>query len=270
MSPHDPLARTPAVLEELQLLRPPVWPAGCGAVMTTRLGGVSRPPFDALNLRGAPFLPDDAHDVAENRRRFAATIGATPVYLDQVHGSRVVRLRQDDLASDESALERADASIATEPGVACTVLVADCLPVLFASRDGRTVGAAHAGWRGLSGGVLAATMGALCEASGQPPSAFVAWIGAGIGPVHFEVGADVPAAFDTGEARHFRAAPARDGTPKWMGDLAAIALGRLRGLGLDSVVASGLCTVADRERFFSYRRDGLTGRLAAAAWIRRP
>ena len=264
--PIRALDETPP-LPESMLLRPPSWPAGCGALMTTRQGGVSRAPFDALNLRGEPFLPDDPADVAENRRRFAATLGAQPVFLDQVHGSRVVRLVEADTQTDTEALERADASITTAPGVACTVLVADCLPVLFASRDGRAVGAAHAGWRGLAAGVLASTVQALCEASGQPPSAFVAWIGAGIGPAHFEVGADVPAAFERDEAHHFQPAPARAGAPKWMADLAGLAVGRLRRLGLEEVSAAGLCTVSDRARFFSYRRDGQTGRLAAAAWI---
>jgi YfiH family protein len=164
-------------------------------------------------------------------------------------------------------VHEADASISTAPGVACTVLVADCLPVLFATRDGRAVGAAHAGWRGLAGGVLEATVAALRGAIEAAPGDIVAWLGACIGPDRFEVGADVREAFDPDEARHFHAAPARDGRPKWMADLPALALGRLRRLGLDEVSGCGLCTASDASRFFSFRRDGLTGRLAAAAWI---
>jgi hypothetical protein len=253
-------------IPESALLRPPHWPAGCGAVMSTRLGGVSAPPFDSMNLRGPPFVADDALAVAENRRRFAATIAAVPVYLEQVHGTRVVRLEPGHVEAD-AVTEKADASITTERGIACTVLVADCLPVLFASRDGRAVGAAHAGWRGLAGGVLEATVAALCTATGLQPRDFIAWIGAGIGPGQFEVGADVVAAFGPGEAAHFRAAEPRAGVPKWLTDLPALAQDRLRGLGLDDVSGCGLCTASDRARFFSYRRDGLTGRLAAAAWI---
>ena len=253
-------------IPEDALLRPPRWPAGCGAVMSTRRGGVSASPFDSMNLRGPPFVADDELAVAENRRRFAATIAATPVWLDQVHGTRVVRLGAAHAACG-AAVEKADASITTERGIACTVLVADCLPVLFASRDGRAVGAAHAGWRGLSGGVLEATVAALRDAAQLPASDFVAWIGAGIGPARFEVGEDVVAAFDAGEAGHFRSSPARDDVPKWLADLPALARGRLRRLGLADVSDAGLCTVSDASRFFSYRRDGLTGRLAAAAWI---
>jgi len=253
-------------IPEDALLRPPRWPAGCGALMTTRVGGVGEPPFDTLNLRGPPFVADDPLAVAENRRRFVATMAATPVWLEQVHGTRVVRLAAAH-AEPGAPAERADAAVTTERGIACTVLVADCLPVLFASRDARAVGAAHAGWRGLSGGVLEATVDALREASGLPAADFVAWIGAGIGPGHFEVGADVPAAFAAHEAVHFRPTAPRGGVPKWHADLRAIAAARLRGLGLSEVSAAGLCTADDASRFFSYRRDGLTGRLAAAAWI---
>ncbi|HSW06537.1 polyphenol oxidase family protein, partial [Aquabacterium sp.] len=134
----------------------PEWdaPASVAALMSSRIGGVSRAPFDSLNLR-PPELPGDAVDdrlaVVENQRRFAQALGATPVYLDQVHGARVVHLGPQDLAAG-LPLHRADASVSTTPGLACTVLVADCLPVLLCSRDGRAVGAAHAGWRGLAAG----------------------------------------------------------------------------------------------------------------------
>ena len=255
----EPLARA-------ELLWPDRWPAGTGALMTTRAGGVSAAPFDSLNLRRQVDSAAETIAVAENRRRFATTLGAAPVFLDQVHGTRVVRLTSAHIASD-AATERADASITTVPGIACTVLVADCLPVLFATRDGKAVGAAHAGWRGLAGGVLEATVDAIRAAAQVPAADIVAWLGAAIGPTHFEVGDDVLDAFNEHEGRHFVAAPPREGVRKWMADLPALAEGRLRRLGLADVSGCGLCTVSDASRFFSYRRDRLTGRLAAAAWI---
>ena len=257
------------IVEPLPLdafFRPPHWPSGTGALMTTRVGGVSAAPFDSLNLRAQTDDPPDHIAVAENRRRFATTLGATPVFLDQVHGNRVVRLGAAH-AGPDAAIERADASITTVSGIACTVLVADCLPVLFATRDGRAVGAAHAGWRGLAGGVLEATVDAIRAAVPVAAGDIVAWLGASIGPQRFEVGADVLAAFHDAEARHFVPAPAREGVPKWLADLPALAEGRLRRLGLTEVSGCGLCTVGDASRFFSYRRDRVTGRLAAAAWI---
>ena len=257
------------IVEPLPLdafFKPSAWPRGTGALMTTRVGGVSAAPFDSLNLKAQTADPLDQIAVAENRRRFATTLGATPVFLDQVHGTRVVRLTAAHTSPD-APTERADASITTVPGIACTVLVADCMPVLFATRDGRAVGAAHAGWRGLAGGVLEATVDAIRAAVPVAAGDIVAWLGASIGPTKFEVGADVPAAFHDAESRHFAPAPAVDGVPKWLADLPALAEGRLRRLGLTEVTGCGLCTVSDASRFFSYRRDRVTGRLAAAAWI---
>ena len=257
------------IVEPLPLdafFRPAAWPKGTGALMTTRVGGVSVAPYDSLNLKAQTSDPLDQIAVAENRRRFATTLGAAPVFLDQVHGTRVVRLTAAHIGPGAET-ERADASITTTPGIACTVMVADCLPVLFATCDGRAVGAAHAGWRGLAGGVLEATVDAIRAAVPVAAGDIVAWLGASIGPAAFEVGADVLDAFHAGEARHFVPAPARDGVPKWMADLPALAEGRLRRLGLTDVAGCGLCTVHDASRFFSYRRDRVTGRLAAAAWI---
>jgi polyphenol oxidase len=246
--------------------RPAAWPSGTGALMTTRVGGASVAPFDSLDLKAQAGDPLDEIAVAQNRRQFAATLGATPVFLDQVHGTAVVRLGAAHIHPD-APTERADASVSTVPGIACTVLVADCLPVLFATRDGRAVGAAHAGWRGLAGGVLEATVDAIRAAVPVAAADIVAWMGASIGPARFEVGADVLAAFHAAESRHFAPAPARDGVPKWLADLPALAEGRLRRLGLVDVTGSGQCTVADASRFFSFRRDRVTGRMAAAAWI---
>jgi polyphenol oxidase len=240
-------------------------PAGVRGLMATRLGGVSRPPFDSLNLR-PPGLRGDAVDdsaaVDENQRRFAAALGgAQPVYLDQVHGVAVQRLTRSDAA--QPTLPRADASITTEAGVACTVLVADCLPVLFATADGAGVGAAHAGWRGLSAGVLDATAHALAQATGSSPSSLHAWLGACIGPQRFEVGNDVLEAFADSPPELFVPTGA---TGKWRADLAGLARWRLDRLGLTRVAGGQWCTHSDASRFFSFRRDAITGRHAAAIW----
>ncbi len=243
----------------------PDWaaPPGVGALMSTRLGGVSRAPWDSLNL--GTLVGDDPGAVAENRLRWAHTLSAHPVWLNQVHGARVVHIRADDVAREPAT---ADAAWTDQPGLACTVLVADCLPVLFASSDGRAVAAAHAGWRGLAGGVLEATLAALREGAGVAPEAVVAWLGPCIGPRAFEVGADVLQAFAAlgRVAPRFVSRPRPDGAARWLADLQALAAARLAAAGVQQVHASGLCTVDDGSRFFSFRRDGRTGRMAASVW----
>ncbi len=232
-------------------------PASVGALMSTREGGVSRAPWDSLNLGVA--VGDDPAAVAENRRRFAEATGAEPVWLRQVHGARVVRAGVDtDLV--------ADAAWTDIPGIACAVQVADCLPVLLARRDGRAVAAAHAGWRGLAAGVVEAAVSALCEGSGCTPQDLVAWLGPCIGPRRFEVGADVVAAFPQAPQR-FVFRPRPDGAERWLADLAGLARERLGAAGVGPVGGAGWCTVEDPERFFSFRRDGTTGRMAAAVWL---
>lgn len=246
----------------------PDWGAdGVGALMSTRRGGVGSGPFATLNLRDG--LGDDAATVAANRARFARSLGGAPVLLNQVHGARVVRLGPDD-ARPQALVHTADASITTVPGIACVVQVADCLPVLLAAPQGRGVGAAHAGWRGLAGGVVDHAVQALCEASGSAPDHLKAWLGACIGPTHFEVGADVLQAFGAdphagGDLLRFQ--PHAEG--KWMADLAGLARDRLRALGVQSVSGGRWCTAEDASRFFSFRRDRVTGRMAAAVWIER-
>lgn len=227
-------------------------PASVGAFCSTRVGGVSAAPYDSMNLGTA--VGDDPAAVAENRRRFGAALGAEPVWLRQVHGARVVRLGHD------AGLD-ADAAWTDEPGRACVIQVADCLPVLLARADGRAVGAAHAGWRGLAGGVVEATLAAL------GPGEVVAWLGPCIGPRQFEVGADVLAAF-AGDEAHFVPRTRADGTPGWLADLPALARARLVRAGVTRVAGGAWCTVEDASRFFSFRRDRLTGRLAAAVWLR--
>jgi polyphenol oxidase len=246
----------------------PDWPGSVGAagLMSTRAGGVSAPPFDTMNLR-APHerddTPDDAEAVRENRRRYAAACGGAPVYLRQVHGATVVRLQQADV---QASAHEADASFTTEPGIACTVLVADCLPVLFAAPGG--VAAAHAGWRGLAAGVLEHSVVALAGATGCAPQAMHAWLGACIGPRRFEVGADVLRAFgaESEAPGPFFQAAAVDG--KWWADLPGLARARLQAAGLTQISGGGWCTVEDGSRFFSFRRDRLTGRMAASVWLK--
>jgi YfiH family protein len=240
----------------------PDWKApGVGALMTTRRGGFSQAPFDSMNLRGG--LGDDDQAVRSNQRLLADAIGVTPVYLNQVHGPRVVRLTAADAAPD-APVHEADAAVTTTSGIACTAQVADCLPVLFAAPG--AVGAAHAGWRGLAGGVLEATVQALCEAARCEPDRLQAWLGACIGPERFEVGADVLRAFGADPARdNARFRPQPDG--KWMADLPGLARGRLQALGLKRIGGGRWCTVSEPSRFFSFRRDRVTGRMVAAVWL---
>ena len=242
--------------------------AGIGAVMTTRHGGTSRAPWQSMNVGAA--VGDAASAVAANRVLFAHAIGATPVWLRQVHGSRVVRVGAVD-AADEALPIEADASVTTEAGVACTVQVADCLPLLFADRAGRAVGAAHAGWRGLAAGVAERALEVVCDAASCEPAAVRVWLGACIGPRCFEVGANVLDAFghdlrDNAAERFIARGAAHPG--KWLADLAGLARDRLAAAGVRELGGGGWCTASDASRFFSFRRDGVTGRMVAAVWIR--
>ena len=235
---------------------------GVGAVMTTRRGGTSAAPFASMNLQPGA---DDPGAVAANQALLEEAIGARPVYLEQVHGDGVVRLTLAE-AAPASAPPIADAAVTTEPGLACTVRVADCLPVLFAAPGARGVAAAHAGWRGLAAGVLERTVAALCEAAGCAPRELKAWLGASIGLARFQVGADVLNAFGAAaSAPGARFVPDQPG--RWLADLPGLARDRLRAAGVQSIGGGGWCTVDDSERFFSFRRDRITGRMAALAWI---
>jgi polyphenol oxidase len=250
----------------------PDWPvpAHVGALMTTRAGGISKAPFDGLNIGVA--VGDDPAAVAHNRRVVAETIAARPVYLKQVHGARVVEIRKAGPQADDTI--EADAAVTTEPGIACAIQVADCLPVLFTDVQGRAVGAAHAGWRGLAAGVLERTAQAVCAAAACEPAALCAWLGPCIGPRAFEVGADVLEAVGHPPAgsERFVSALRADGSPAWRADLAGLARDRLAGIGVSSISAAGWCTVEDASRFFSFRRDtrmGRSGRMVALVWLRR-
>lgn len=254
----------------MKLLRPG-WPApaGVGAAMSTREGGVSAPPYDSLNLSFG--VGDDAAAVAENRRRWTSAIGARPVWMRQVHGADVLRLTAEHRAPAEGApLPTADAAWTTEPGLACTVGAADCMPVLFALRDGSAVAAAHAGWRGLAGGVIEATLRAMCQGTGAQAADVVVWLGPCIGPRRFEVGADVLAAFghpvDTTDTTRFAPQRRADGSAAWLANLPRLARDRLEAGGVTAITDASTCTVEDPSRFFSFRRDRVTGRMAAAIW----
>lgn len=250
----------------LPLLRP-AWgtPPGVGAAMSLRAGGASTGPWAALNL--GVSVGDDAAAVAANRAAFAAALGARPVWLRQVHGVHVLHLEADSAQQPDTP---ADAAWTDVPGVACTVQAADCLPVLLARRDGLAVAAAHAGWRGLAAGVLENTVAALCQGSGARPHELQAWLGPCIGPRQFEVGAEVlqahgrdPASADT---PRFVRRPRPDGSLRWLADLQGLAHDRLAATGLTDISAAAACTVEQRSDFFSFRRDGVTGRMAAAIW----
>lgn len=266
----------------------PEWqaPASVRAAVTLRSGGASVAPYDTLNL--GTHVGDEPAAVAENRRRVRESLRlpSEPMWLEQVHGTVVANL-------DEpiSGVVQADAAVTRQPGRVCVIQVADCMPVLFAARDGSAIGAAHAGWRGLANGVLESTVAAMrCD-----PATLVAWLGPAIGPDDFEVGDDVRYAFlndektsplcepDSSEpaagrhvARHghqtsplhsrIEAAFVRNTRQRWQCNLAALARLRLEALGITEISGGTWCTYSDRARFFSYRRDGRCGRMAALIW----
>lgn len=242
----------------------PQWPVGARvhAHCSERDGGVSAPPYDTLNL--GDHVGDDAAAVAVNRSRFAHALAARPVFLQQVHGTGVVRLTR-----DTPDATQADACWTTEQRVACTMMVADCLPVLIADGTGRVVGAAHCGWRGLASGVLEALWTQMRDEGGASRDA-VAWLGPCIGPEAFEVGGEVRDAF-TGHDAHAAAFFRPQAQDKFLADLPALARQRLKALGIVAVHGNDgsrpWCTVANPDRFFSHRRDRVSGRFAAAVWL---
>ena len=234
-------------------------PAGVRAAFTTRLGGASAAPWDSLNL-GA-HVGDAPAAVLANRRRVRELLSlpAEPAWLQQAHGTAIA-----DLDADSPARE-ADGAVSRERGRVAAIMVADCLPVLFASRDGRCIAAAHAGWRGLAAGVLEQTV----RAMSVPGAKLTAWLGPAISREHFEVGDEVRDAFvsnDTAASSAFT----RNSRGRWQADLVALARRRLAALGVNDVGGGTWCTFADRERFFSHRRDsqklGNSGRMAALIW----
>ena len=248
----------------LQFLTPD-WaaPRSVRAAFTLRRGGVSAAPFDSLNV--AAHVGDDSQAVAKNRRRLrdGLRLPQEPAWMEQVHRTEVLDLDLSDLAARAaSSSVAADAALTRRAGRVCVVQVADCLPVLFAARDGSAVAAAHAGWRGLAAGVLEATVKSLAV----DPGGLLSWIGPGIGPAHFEVGDEVRGAF----LAHDNAAAAAfsiNTRGRWQCDLPLLARARLAALGIAAVTGGTWCTYADASRFFSFRRDGRCGRMAAVIWL---
>ena len=251
----------------------PQWPAPANvhAVLTTRVGGVSARPYDSMNL--GDHVGDQPASVAANRTALQVSTGAQPVFLSQVHGIEVV-----DLNRHVAHGTVADASITEQPGLACTIMVADCLPVLFTNASGTVVAAAHAGWRSLLGqngqGVLEAVFKrfqvlALADQALAAPEV-IAWLGPCIGPQAFEVGDEVRAAFGAADPAALNCFQPK-GSGKWLADLPGLARQRLQRLGIMQVFGNNgqpaWCTVSQPSRFFSYRRDGVTGRMAACIWL---
>lgn len=221
--------------------------------MTTRIGGVSQGPYTSLNLGN--HVQDDAAAVAANRAQLRSMLPAEPVWLNQVHGTRVVQ------AEHAVGVPDADASYTRQPGVVCAVLTADCLPVLFCARDGSVVAAAHAGWRGLAAGVLEATLAAMQV----PPAEVMVWMGAAIGPAAFTIGSEVRDIFISTHPESTVAFSPDQG--KWMADIYHLARIRLASMGVRAVYGGNHCTFNEPKSFFSYRRSGLTGRMATMIWI---
>lgn len=237
----------------------PDWdaPPQVRTLVTTRLGGCSGGPYASLNL--ATHVGDDLQRVTANRRRLpdlAPDLPGDPLWLEQVHGTRVVP------AEEYRPGSLADACVARTPGLVCTVLTADCLPVLLCDDEGSTVGAVHAGWRGLSAGVIEACIAAMA----LPPVKLMAWLGPAIGPQAYQVGEEVRAEFVAHDAAA-AAAFVDQGQGKWLCDLYLLARQRLKAKGVSRVAGGKDCTFSDPKRFFSYRRDGVTGRMATCIWI---
>lgn len=244
----------------LPVLQGPDWP-GVRCLATTRSGGVSAAPFDALNL--GFNTRDNAHHAAENRRRLQACLPGPVVWLDQVHGTTVADA---DALGPNASRPVADAVVTTVPRRVLGILTADCLPVVIVDAQARALGVAHAGWRGLAAGVLEATLDAL-RARVSGARYWQAWVGPGISQAHFEVGDDVRQAFlshHPGAAEYFQPG-VRAG--KWMADLPALARQRQLAAGVQQIALSGACTFAQADRYYSYRRSPETGRQATVAWL---
>ncbi len=235
----------------------PEWPcpSRVRAVITTRSGGVSSGNYASMNLGMA--VGDRIESVNENRRRLMVALPSPPKWLQQVHGNQVVKAQQLDEAD-----RKADAAVTTTVAKVCAVTVADCLPVLLCDQSGQVVAVAHAGWRGLCAGIIENTVSAM----ERPGRQLLAYLGPAIGPLAFEVGDEVRTAFvecDAQAASAFR----RYRHGKWLGDLFELARQRLRKVGVSKVFGGQDCTYSDPKRFFSHRRDKVSGRMAALIWI---
>jgi hypothetical protein len=246
----------------------PQWqvPQSVKTLVSTRTGGVSQQPFDTFNL--GDHVGDLASNVLRNRAIFSTALPTEPLWLKQTH-SIIVSTPQSRQLSLGIPFQ-ADAAVSNIPNEVLVIMTADCLPVLFTNASGTVVGAAHAGWRGLCAGVLENTVSELLKLSDNTnPTDLLAWLGPAIGPEAFEVGEDVVSAFTkSGFAipqNAFKSIPNKAG--KFLADIYLLARGRLEDSGLKAISGGQYCTLRDREHFFSYRRDGQTGRFASAIWI---
>ncbi len=235
----------------------PDWPApeNVKTLQTTRHGGISAAPYDTLNL--GMHVGDAPHAVAHNRQLLAPLMPSEPVWLEQVHGTVVAN------ADAAECRVQADACIARHRGSVCVVMTADCLPVLLCDDAGTVVGAVHAGWKGLAAGVIEATV----KAMNVEPQKLMAWFGPAIGPEAFEVGAEVRAAFVEQQAQAADAFTAHGDQGKYHADIYLLARQRLNALGITRIHGSNYCTYHQRDKFFSYRRDGVTGRMGTFIWL---
>ncbi|MDR2219841.1 MAG: peptidoglycan editing factor PgeF [Methylobacillus sp.] len=233
----------------------PDWPAPTRvrAIQTTRQGGLSKPPCDSLNF--GLHVGDDPHTVAKNRNLLNTICPSEPVWLEQVHGTTVV------LAETAGCVPQADACITRTTNTVCAVMTADCLPVFLCDDAGAVAGIAHAGWRGLASGVIEKTVSAM----NVTPSSLMAWLGPAIGVQAFEVGAEVREIFLQHSANAESAFAARG--EKYLADIYLLTRQRLQALGITRIYGGDFCTFTDAERFFSYRRDGRTGRMASLIWL---
>lgn len=243
----------------------PDWdlPMGVRALQTEC--GIGDAPFGGFNL--GDHVGDDAGQVDHHRQRLMQAIGATPLWLRQVHGAAVHTLQQSAEVLVEAPPE-ADAAMTVQRGLACTIMTADCLPVLVADRQARVVGAAHAGWRGLAAGVVQTLLDAMTAVPGVKRSDLSVWLGPAIGPAEFEVGPEVRAAFVALSPAYGACFSPRPEAPgKFLADLAGLTREILHQHGVDDVTLSGLCTVSSPTRFYSYRRNPVTGRMASLIWL---
>lgn len=233
----------------------PDWPAppNIKAIQTTRLGGSSVAPYDSLNL--GLHVHDDALAVAKNRQSLSNFLPSEPVWLNQVHGVEVVD------ATQCLSIQKADASFSKNKNVVCVTMTADCLPLLICNKQGTIVAAIHAGWRSLCDGVIEATI----QSMAVNPEDLMVWLGPAIGPKAFEVGAEVRAAFVRNDAQADQAFKAYD--DKWLGDLYLIAKQRLKKQGVTEIYGGTECTYSNPSKYFSFRRDGHTGRMASMIWF---
>ncbi len=253
----------------------PDWPAPADvkAISTTRVGGSSQAPYDSLNL--GTHVGDEQQNVLANRKELKdkLQLPSEPLWLEQVHSTVIAN------ADDANPQLKADASFSCQQGNVCIVMTADCLPVLMTNKSGTVIAAAHAGWRGLNDGILEATITKM-RAANQDASQnidqnanqskdddIIAWLGPAIGPEHFEVGEEVRETFVTQHEASEQAFVKGEGNGKWLADIYLLARIRLRAMGVEDIYGGGLCTYKDQERFFSYRREATTGRMASLIWL---